>query len=39
MKPRETRNTLHAYGMKHPFTFGTMTLIGGLIIGFLIGQI
>ena len=30
---KEVRNALHAFGALHPFTFGTATLVVGLVLG------
>lgn len=30
---KDLRNAAHVFGAKHPFTFGTITLVAGLVIG------
>lgn len=36
-RAEEVRDGLHAFGTKHPFTFGAITLVVGFILGFIIG--
>lgn len=35
-KVEEQRKLLHAWATKNPFTFGTITLVIGIVLGYLL---